>query len=182
MIRFDHVSKTYPGGTRAVEDFSLTVEQGSTTVFLGSLGDEREAARQLLALDCGERGEEALLLLLDDRAGLLEVRQALLCHRQDGRAPVMLVRGAVQQPVAVEAIHEARGRSQGDALTRRDLLNAARGGIADCAQDEEAAECERVSRLGKGGFNGAPSANFRVDQCREQRACICCHAHYLTRK
>ena len=38
MIRFDHVSKTYPGGTRAVEDFSLTVKQGSTTVFLGTSG------------------------------------------------------------------------------------------------------------------------------------------------
>ena len=38
MIRFHHVSKTYPGGTRAVEDFSLTVEQGSTTVFLGTSG------------------------------------------------------------------------------------------------------------------------------------------------
>lgn len=38
MIRFDHVSKTYPGGTCAVEDFSLTVEQGSTTVFLGTSG------------------------------------------------------------------------------------------------------------------------------------------------
>ena len=38
MIRFNHVSKTYPGGTRAVEDFSLTVEQGSTTVFLGTSG------------------------------------------------------------------------------------------------------------------------------------------------
>ena len=31
MIRFDHVSKTYPGGTRAVE-------RGSTTVFLGTSG------------------------------------------------------------------------------------------------------------------------------------------------
>ena len=38
MIRFDHVSKTYPGGTRAVEDFSLTIKQGSTTVFLGTSG------------------------------------------------------------------------------------------------------------------------------------------------
>ena len=38
MIRFDHVSKTYPGGTRAVKDFSLTVERGSTTVFLGTSG------------------------------------------------------------------------------------------------------------------------------------------------
>lgn len=38
MIRFDHVSKTYPGGTTAVKDFSLTVEQSSTTVFLGTSG------------------------------------------------------------------------------------------------------------------------------------------------
>lgn len=38
MIHFDHVSKTYPGGTTAVEDFSLTVKQGSTTVFLGTSG------------------------------------------------------------------------------------------------------------------------------------------------
>lgn len=38
MIRFDHVSKTYPGGTLAVEDFSLHVECGSTTVFLGTSG------------------------------------------------------------------------------------------------------------------------------------------------
>lgn len=38
MIRFDHVSKTYPGGTRAVDDFSLTIEQGSTTMFLGTSG------------------------------------------------------------------------------------------------------------------------------------------------
>ena len=38
MIRFDHVSKTYPGDARAVEDFSLTIERGSTTVFLGTSG------------------------------------------------------------------------------------------------------------------------------------------------
>ena len=38
MIHFDHVSKTYPGGARAVEDFSLTIERGSTTVFLGTSG------------------------------------------------------------------------------------------------------------------------------------------------
>ena len=38
MIRFDHVSKTYPGGTRAVDDFSLSIDQGSTTVFLGTSG------------------------------------------------------------------------------------------------------------------------------------------------
>ena len=48
MIRFDHVSKTYPGGTRAVEDFSLTVEQGSTTVFLGTSGCGRTTLMRMV--------------------------------------------------------------------------------------------------------------------------------------
>jgi len=38
MIRFDHVSKTYPGGTRAVDDFSRPGGRASTTVFLGTSG------------------------------------------------------------------------------------------------------------------------------------------------
>ena len=38
MIRFNHVSKTYPGAAQAVADFSLNVERASTTVFLGSSG------------------------------------------------------------------------------------------------------------------------------------------------
>ena len=48
MIRFDHVSKTYPGGTRAVEDFSLTVEQGSTTVLLGTSGCGKTTLRRMV--------------------------------------------------------------------------------------------------------------------------------------
>lgn len=38
MIRFDAVSKTYPGGTVAVEDFSLRIPERTTTVFLGTSG------------------------------------------------------------------------------------------------------------------------------------------------
>ena len=38
MIRFDAVSKTYPGGTAAVEDFSLRIPERTTTVFLGTSG------------------------------------------------------------------------------------------------------------------------------------------------
>lgn len=38
MIRFDAVSKTYPGGTTAVEDFSLQIPEHTTTVFLGTSG------------------------------------------------------------------------------------------------------------------------------------------------
>lgn len=38
MIEFDAVSKSYPGGTTAVSDFSLEVPAHRTTVFVGSSG------------------------------------------------------------------------------------------------------------------------------------------------
>ena len=38
MIRFDSVTKHYPGGARAIEDFTLTVPTGSITVLVGSSG------------------------------------------------------------------------------------------------------------------------------------------------
>ncbi len=37
-IEFRHVRKTYPDGTTAVEDFSITIPSRSTTVFVGSSG------------------------------------------------------------------------------------------------------------------------------------------------
>ena len=38
MIQFSSVSKEYPGGTVAVEDFSMTAPTGSVTVLVGSSG------------------------------------------------------------------------------------------------------------------------------------------------
>jgi len=38
MIQFTHVSKQYPDGTRAVDDFSLTIPSRRITVFVGSSG------------------------------------------------------------------------------------------------------------------------------------------------
>lgn len=38
MIRFEHVSKSYPDGTEAVRDFSLEAPSGQTTVLVGSSG------------------------------------------------------------------------------------------------------------------------------------------------
>ena len=38
MIEFQQVSKDYPGGVRAVENFSLTVPTGTLTVLVGSSG------------------------------------------------------------------------------------------------------------------------------------------------
>ncbi|MCU1526279.1 MAG: transporter ATP-binding protein, partial [Frondihabitans sp.] len=38
MIEFRSVTKQYPDGTRAVEDFSLVIPSRKTTVFVGSSG------------------------------------------------------------------------------------------------------------------------------------------------
>ena len=38
MIEFSTVSKVFPGGTRAVDDFSLVIPSRKTTVFVGSSG------------------------------------------------------------------------------------------------------------------------------------------------
>ncbi|QOR47304.1 ATP-binding cassette domain-containing protein [Trueperella pecoris] len=38
MIEFDHVSKSYPGGTHAVSDVSFTIASHSTTVLVGPSG------------------------------------------------------------------------------------------------------------------------------------------------
>ena len=62
MLDVDHVSKTYPGGTRAVEDFSLTVEQGSTTVFLGTSGCGKTTLMRLASAEAFPSTGEATLL------------------------------------------------------------------------------------------------------------------------
>ena len=38
MIEFSHVTKEFPDGTRAVDDFSLVIPSRQTTVFVGSSG------------------------------------------------------------------------------------------------------------------------------------------------
>ena len=48
MIRFEHVGKTFPDGTRAVEDFSLEVPSRTTTVLLGSSGCGKTTLLQMV--------------------------------------------------------------------------------------------------------------------------------------
>lgn len=48
MIEFEHVSKTYPDGTTAVEDFSATVPDGSTTVLVGSSGSGKTTLMRMV--------------------------------------------------------------------------------------------------------------------------------------
>ena len=48
MIRFDHVSKTYPGGVEAVRDLSLEVPEGETLVLLGTSGSGKTTTMKMV--------------------------------------------------------------------------------------------------------------------------------------
>jgi osmoprotectant transport system ATP-binding protein len=48
MIEFENVSKTYPGGTRAVEDFSLTIPTGSLVALVGSSGSGKTTLLRMI--------------------------------------------------------------------------------------------------------------------------------------
>ncbi len=48
MIVFDHVSKTYPGGTEAVRGLSLEVAEGETLVLLGTSGSGKTTTMKMV--------------------------------------------------------------------------------------------------------------------------------------
>jgi len=48
VIRFDHVSKTYPGGVEAVRDLSLEVAEGETVVLLGTSGSGKTTTMKMV--------------------------------------------------------------------------------------------------------------------------------------
>jgi osmoprotectant transport system ATP-binding protein len=48
MIRFDDVSKVFPGGTTAVERLSLEIPKGKLTVFVGSSGSGKTTALRMI--------------------------------------------------------------------------------------------------------------------------------------
>ncbi|WP_152353672.1 ABC transporter ATP-binding protein [Brachybacterium subflavum] len=48
MIRFDHVGKTYPGGTTAVGDFSLTIDSHASVVLVGTSGSGKTTLMRMV--------------------------------------------------------------------------------------------------------------------------------------
>jgi osmoprotectant transport system ATP-binding protein len=48
VIRFDHVGKTYPGGTTAVEDFSLTIDSHASVVLVGTSGSGKTTLMRMV--------------------------------------------------------------------------------------------------------------------------------------
>src|SRR5690625_2210196 len=48
MIEFDHVSKTYPDGTTAVDDVSFTIRDGEFTVLIGTSGSGKTTTMRMI--------------------------------------------------------------------------------------------------------------------------------------
>ncbi|MFW5698469.1 MAG: ABC transporter ATP-binding protein [Planctomycetota bacterium] len=64
MIRFEHVDKTFPNGTRAVRDLSLEVADGETLVLLGTSGSGKTTTMKMVNRLIDPTGGR---ILLDDR-------------------------------------------------------------------------------------------------------------------
>ena len=55
MLSINHLTKTYPGGKRAVDDLSLTVEPGEILGFIGHNGAGKTTTLRCVAGDHGVR-------------------------------------------------------------------------------------------------------------------------------
>jgi len=64
MIKFDRVSKLYPGGSRALADVSFTIERGSMVFLTGHSGAGKSTLlRLVMMLERASRGQ----VIVDDR-------------------------------------------------------------------------------------------------------------------
>ena len=58
MIKFDRVSKIYPGGSRALADVSFTIERGSMVFLTGHSGAGKSTLlRLVMMLERASRGQ-----------------------------------------------------------------------------------------------------------------------------
>lgn len=106
MIEFRQVTKTYPDGTAAVQDFSLTVPSHTTTVLLGSSGCGKTTLLRMVnrmvepssgaVLIDDEDVAEAEPVALRRRIGYVMQHSGLLPHRRviDNIATVPRLNGA----------------------------------------------------------------------------------------
>ncbi len=110
MIRFDHVSKAYPGGVQAVRDLCLEVRDGETLVLLGTSGSGKTTSLKMINR------------LIEPTSGTIEVdgtdilqRDAIQLRRSIGYVfqgiglfPHMTVRGNVE--VTLKLLGQGRGQ------------------------------------------------------------------------
>jgi osmoprotectant transport system ATP-binding protein len=116
MIEFSHVSKRFPDGTVAVEDFSLVIPSRKTTVFVGSSGSGKTTMLRMINRMIDRTsgtieidGEDILGLdkvKLRRRIGYVMQSSGLLPHRRvvDNVATVPLLNGVPKKQAQARAL------------------------------------------------------------------------------
>lgn len=114
-IEFRHVNKTYPDGTQAVRDFTLTIPSHTATVFLGSSGCGKTTLLRMVnrmvdpssgqVLIDGEDIASAHPVQLRRRIGYVMQHSGLLPHRKviDNIATVLRLNGVARGPARQRA-------------------------------------------------------------------------------
>ncbi|MBW4041522.1 MAG: ATP-binding cassette domain-containing protein [Acidobacteria bacterium] len=115
-IEFRHVRKTYPDGTTAVEDFSVTIPSHSTTVFVGSSGCGKTTLLRMINRMVDPSEGEVLIdgepvsgiepVALRRRIGYVMQNSGLLPHRTvlDNVATVPVLTGTPKAKARQEAL------------------------------------------------------------------------------
>ena len=115
-IEFRHVRKTYPDGTTAVEDFSVTIPSHSTTVFVGSSGCGKTTLLRMINRMVDPTEGEILIdgdvvggiepVALRRRIGYVMQNSGLLPHRTviDNVATVPLLTGTPKAKARQDAL------------------------------------------------------------------------------
>ena len=115
-IEFRHVRKTYPDGTTAVEDFSVTIPSHSTTVFVGSSGCGKTTLLRMINRMVDPTDGEILIdgeavsaiepVALRRRIGYVMQNSGLLPHRSviDNVATVPLLTGTPKAKARQDAL------------------------------------------------------------------------------
>lgn len=117
MIRFDSVSKVYPGGTRAVEDFSLTIESHTCTALVGSSGSGKTTLMRMVNRMVDPTSGRVLIddddvanldpVKLRRRIGYVMQASGLLPHRTvlDNVATVPMLNGVPKKKAREQALN-----------------------------------------------------------------------------
>ena len=82
MIKFDRVSKLYPGGSRALADVSFTIERGSMVFLTGHSGAGKSTLLRLVMML--ERASRGQVFVNERNLSKIPDRQATLVRRDTG--------------------------------------------------------------------------------------------------
>jgi multiple sugar transport system ATP-binding protein len=109
-VEFVHVDKVYPGGTRAISDCTLRIDDGELVVLVGPSGCGKSTLLRLLAgLEAATRGD----ICIDDRVVndlAPQERNVAMVFQDYALYPFMPVRGNLEFPLKMRKLPAAEVR------------------------------------------------------------------------